>query len=284
MRSTFEARGYTAWDPTSPPWLLDDVARHHARHPDSVRELDGRRARQEDAAPAFDGIAVEAGGPHSPAVRLEGAARQHHMRPRAGILPRRPPVLFQPSRPDQRRPHTLRRASAEGAGDGGPLFRGDPRARAGLHDGSRTRALSHRRPGEDPPQRSRARPVRACADLRERQRRHRSPDDDDGDAAEDGAEVRPRLPAAREAVRGRERIRQASELEHERRSREQPAEPGRDAARKHPVPGVLRRRDARGQQVPGAAPLQHRQRRATITVSARTKRRRRSSPSSSATC
>src|SRR5262249_43306444 len=22
MRSTFEARGYTAWDPTSPPWLL----------------------------------------------------------------------------------------------------------------------------------------------------------------------------------------------------------------------------------------------------------------------
>ena len=23
MRSTFEARGYTAWDPTSPPWLLN---------------------------------------------------------------------------------------------------------------------------------------------------------------------------------------------------------------------------------------------------------------------
>ena len=25
MRSTFEARGYTAWDPTSPPWLLVGV-------------------------------------------------------------------------------------------------------------------------------------------------------------------------------------------------------------------------------------------------------------------
>src|SRR6478736_3915181 len=24
MRSTFEARGYTAWDPSSPPWLLND--------------------------------------------------------------------------------------------------------------------------------------------------------------------------------------------------------------------------------------------------------------------
>ena len=26
MRSTFEARGYTAWDPTSPPWLLSTAA------------------------------------------------------------------------------------------------------------------------------------------------------------------------------------------------------------------------------------------------------------------
>src|SRR5687767_4751493 len=26
MRSTFEARGYTAWDPTSPPWLLETVS------------------------------------------------------------------------------------------------------------------------------------------------------------------------------------------------------------------------------------------------------------------
>ncbi len=40
MRSTFEARGYTAWDPTSPPWLLVTPARHHARHSDRVRELD----------------------------------------------------------------------------------------------------------------------------------------------------------------------------------------------------------------------------------------------------
>ena len=27
MRSTFEARGYTAWDPTSPPWLLEERQR-----------------------------------------------------------------------------------------------------------------------------------------------------------------------------------------------------------------------------------------------------------------
>ena len=42
---------------------------------------------------------------------------------------------------------------------------------------------------------------------------------------------------------------------------QQPAQSRRDAARQHPVPGVLRRGPARGQQVPGAAALQHRQRR-----------------------
>ena len=72
MRSTFEARGYTAWDPTSPPWLLVTPERHHARHPDRVRELDRRSARQEDAAAALDGVALEAGRPHPEAVRIEG--------------------------------------------------------------------------------------------------------------------------------------------------------------------------------------------------------------------
>ena len=61
MRSTFEARGYTAWDPTRPPWLLTQRRRGDARHPDRVRELDRRGARQEDAAAALDGSAVEAG-------------------------------------------------------------------------------------------------------------------------------------------------------------------------------------------------------------------------------
>ena len=72
MRSTFEARGYTAWDPTSPPWLLVDAERRDARHPDRVRQLDRRGARQEDAAAALDGSAVEAGGAHPEAVRLDG--------------------------------------------------------------------------------------------------------------------------------------------------------------------------------------------------------------------
>jgi hypothetical protein len=81
-------------------------------------------------------------------------------------------------------------------------------------------------PDQDAPQRGRAEPVRSRADLRERQRRHRSPDDDDGDPAADGAEVRARVPAAREAVRRRQRLGQAPQLEHERRAGQQPAQPG----------------------------------------------------------
>ena len=99
------------------------------------------------------------------------------------------------------------------------------------------------------------------ADLRERQRRHRSSDDDDGDPAQDGAEVRPRLPDAREAVCRRQRLRQASQLEHGRRPRQQPAEPGRDAARQHAVPVLLRRGHPRGGRVAGPAAHEHRQRR-----------------------
>ena len=40
MRSTFEARGYTAWDPTSPPWLPQRQQQRHAGDSDGIRELD----------------------------------------------------------------------------------------------------------------------------------------------------------------------------------------------------------------------------------------------------
>ena len=114
MRSTFEARGYTAWDPTSPPWLLVQQQQRHARHSDGVRQLDRRRARQEDAAPSLDGSAVGAGRARAEAVRLDGDARHRDLWSRAGILPDRQQLLFRAARPDQRRPHALRRASPKG--------------------------------------------------------------------------------------------------------------------------------------------------------------------------
>ena len=73
MRSTFEARGYTALGSDEPAVAARHAERHDARHPDGVRQLDGRFARQEDAAAPLDGGAVEAGPPHPEALWLEGA-------------------------------------------------------------------------------------------------------------------------------------------------------------------------------------------------------------------
>src|SRR5437773_48878 len=122
MRSTFEARGYTAWDPTSPPWLL------------------------------YSGGAVTL------------------------VIP--------------------------------------------------TAFVSWT--GEAAPQRGGPEPVRDRAGVRERERRHRSPDDDDGDDAKDGAEVRARVSLAREAIRRRQRIGEAPQLVHQRRRGAQPVESGRE--------------------------------------------------------
>ena len=40
VRATFEARGYTAWDPTSPAFLLAQPERRAALHPHGVRVVD----------------------------------------------------------------------------------------------------------------------------------------------------------------------------------------------------------------------------------------------------
>ena len=78
--------------------------RHDALHPDRVRVVDGRGARQEDAAAALDAGAQQAG-----AARPE-ALRPHKTRPRsfsyrrrrAGVLPDRPALLLRAARPARR--------------------------------------------------------------------------------------------------------------------------------------------------------------------------------------
>ena len=61
IRATFEARGYTAWDPTSPGVHPGEPQRRAAVHPDRVHLLDGRGARQQDPAAALDGRALGRG-------------------------------------------------------------------------------------------------------------------------------------------------------------------------------------------------------------------------------
>ncbi len=61
IRATFEARGYTAWDPTSPGVHPREPQRRAAVHPDRVHVVDGRGARPQDPAAALDGRAVGRG-------------------------------------------------------------------------------------------------------------------------------------------------------------------------------------------------------------------------------
>ena len=74
--------------------------RHHALHPDGVRVVDRRSARQEDAAAALDAGAQQAGAAHPEAVRPREAGDGRLVRRRrAGVLPDRPALLLRPPRP-----------------------------------------------------------------------------------------------------------------------------------------------------------------------------------------
>ena len=65
LRATFEARGYTAWDPTSFAFIKDE----RAVHPHRVLLLHRRGARQEDAAFALHERHRRAGQARAGAVR-----------------------------------------------------------------------------------------------------------------------------------------------------------------------------------------------------------------------
>jgi hypothetical protein len=118
--------------------------------------------------------------------------------------------------------------------------------------------------------------------VRERQRGGRPPADHHDHPAARGPEVRPGLPAAREALRRHQRLGQAPELVA-RHLRSQPAGTRQDPARQHAVPGVLRAVIRAVHKWPSCARVAW-PTPATITAWAPTKRLRPSSRSSSATC
>ncbi len=95
LRATFEARGYTAWDPTSPAFLMRGDNNVTLCIPTAFVSLDRRGARHQDSAPPFDGVAQQAGAAHPQALRHRHrrVPCHHHRRPGAGVLPGRPGAL-----------------------------------------------------------------------------------------------------------------------------------------------------------------------------------------------
>ena len=187
--------------------------RRAAVHPDRVRLLDRRGARPQDPAAALDGRALGRRAARAAPARRRGVpARLHDRRPRAGVLPDRRAVLLRAPRPADHRAHAVRRQAAEGTRARRPLLRLDPRAHPRLHARGRGGARQARRAGQDAPQRGGAEPVRDRPGVRGHQRRLRPPDADDADPPEHRPPLRAGLPAAREALRGRQRLRQAQQL------------------------------------------------------------------------
>ncbi len=147
LRATFEARGYTAWDPTSYAFIKGE----NAVHPHGLLLLRRRSAGQKDAAAALDGGAQQAGAPHPPPVRRtrSSACIRRSARSRSIFSIDREKLYKRRNGPHLYRPHAVRRQVAQGAGAGGPLLRRDQAARGGVHGRSERGAVEARRPGQD---------------------------------------------------------------------------------------------------------------------------------------
>ena len=104
LRATFEARGYTGWDVTSPAYILENPNGNTLCIPTVFVSMTGEaldhktpllRSQQAMAAPGRAGPA---------AVRPRRPRRGRVVRRRrAGVLPDRPELLLLPARPPERR-------------------------------------------------------------------------------------------------------------------------------------------------------------------------------------
>ncbi len=180
-------------------------------------------------------------------------------------------------------PHAVRRQAPQGAGVRGPLLRRHPRARAGVHDGGRARAVQAGRPGEDPPQRGRAGTVRGRAGVRERRTSRPITSSMIMITLKQVAEKHGLVCLLHEKpFAGVNGSGKHVNFSFGNATQGNLLDPGDTPARQRAVPGVLRRRHPRRAQVRRAPARRHRHAPPTITVWAPTKRRRPSSRSSSA--
>ena len=202
IRATFEARGYTAWDPTSPAFVLENPNGTLLCIPTAFTSWTGEALDNKiPLLRSMDALSERRRERPGAARDRRRQACVHDHGLRAGVLPDRRAVLLRTPRPRDDRAHAVRRETAEGSRARRPLLRVDPRAGARLHARGRAGAGQAGRADQDAPQRGRPQPVRGRADLRELERRLRPPDDHDADPAEHGPPLRPGLPAAREALR-----------------------------------------------------------------------------------
>ena len=215
LRATFEARGYTAWDPTSPAFLIRGqggnvtlciptafVSWTGEALDTKIPLLRSMEALSKQARRILKVFGTDVGV--SQVFTTVGPEQEYFLIDRDLFFARPDLVICE---------RTLFGATAaQGPAARGPVLRHDPGPGARLHARGRARALAARRAGEDPAQRGGAGPVRDRAALRAEPHRQRPPDADDGDDQAGGPAARPRGAAPREAVRRHQRLGQAQQL------------------------------------------------------------------------
>ena len=178
MRSTFEARGYTAWDPTSPPWLLTNPNGATLVIPTAFVSWTGEALdKKTPLLRSMEALSAQAlrilklfGSRAERVVTTCGPEQEYFLID----------AYFYFARPDLiNAGRTLFGAKPPKGQELEDQYFGSipERVLACMMEGE-AELFKVRRAGQDAPQRSGAEPVRNRADLRERQRRHRPPDDD----------------------------------------------------------------------------------------------------------
>ena len=117
MRSTFEARGYTAWDPTSPPWLHVSGNSATLVIPTAFVSWTGEALdKKTPLLRSMEAVSKQA----VRVLKLFGSTAERVFTtcgPEQEYFLIDQELLLRAPGPDQRRPHALRRQAAQGPGD-----------------------------------------------------------------------------------------------------------------------------------------------------------------------
>ena len=170
LRATFEARGYTAWDCTSPAFVRHDAAGATLCIPTAFCSYTGEALDQK--TPLLRSMEAI----NQQALRDSAPVRQHDFEKGnavrwtgAGVFPGRRGEVFTEKGPDLHRTYPVWRYAAEGAGAGRSLLRNDPSANRFLYEGCQREPLEAWRYREDTAQRGRSGTARAGDHLLLRQ-------------------------------------------------------------------------------------------------------------------
>ena len=154
LRATFEARGYTAWDPTSYAFIKDNVLCIPTAFCSYGGEALDKKTPLLRSAEALNRQALRVihlfGNEDVTAVRTTVGPEQEYFLVDKSVYDKRK---------DLHRPHALRRQAAERPGAGRSLFRQHQAARCGVHEGSGRGALEAGHQCQDRAQRGCALPA-----------------------------------------------------------------------------------------------------------------------------